>query len=76
VSFVPATGRGVRACIGLARPASLAGSRFIYIVGAAGLENSPDDLAVEVYQAAENDLGRGRRVRPELGKVKLAAHSP
>src|SRR5437868_9740322 len=38
----------------IARPASLAGSRFIYNVnGAAGLEKSPDDLAVQVYQAAE-----------------------
>jgi hypothetical protein len=44
----------------IARPASLAGSRFIYNVnGAAGLENSPDDLAVQVYQAAENTISEG-----------------
>jgi hypothetical protein len=39
---------------------SLAGSRFTYNVnGAAGLENSPDDLAVQVYQAAENTISEG-----------------
>jgi hypothetical protein len=44
----------------IARPASLAGSRFIYNVnGAAGLENSPDDLAVQAYQAAENTISEG-----------------
>jgi|SoiMetStandDraft_2_1073263.scaffolds.fasta_scaffold12325_4 hypothetical protein len=59
-------GSGVRACIAIARPASLAGSRFIYNVnGAAGLENSPDDLAVQVNQAAEKRSQKGSRVRPE-----------